>query len=234
MVDTAIPRSEQPIISPLRMAGLIGGGMALGAWTAEVGLPPLDALLDPIIWVLYALIALVGAFFAVSAVLAWRHVRRSPAWLLATLVGVVLLSLPALSSFVHQGRAMQRFVATADSTQGVVANKYFRGGVRLVVEYRVGGQVYRARATGANPRLGTPAFSEWERGDSIRVYYQPSAPRVVLVGYRAPERRGLFESLAKVWGFWGLVLTAYLPLALRGLRRRLATLRTRPPPAGPQ
>lgn len=54
---------------------------------------------------------------------------------------------------------MPRFVATADSTQGVVVNKYYRGGVRMVVEYRVEGQVYRARATGPNPHLGTPAFT---------------------------------------------------------------------------
>lgn len=147
------------------MAGLIGVGMALGAWTAEVGLPPLDVALDSAIWFVYAFLALVGAFFAVGAVLAWRHVRQSPAWLLATLLGVVLLSYSPVSSFVHRGREMRRFVATADSTQGVVADKYIRGGVRLVVDYRVNGQTYRVRRTGANPAL--------------------------------------FESLAKLWSFWG-------------------------------
>jgi hypothetical protein len=215
------------------MAGLIGAGMAVGAFTADVGLPPLDVVLYPMIWFVYAFLALVGAFFAVSAVLAWRHVRQSAAWLLATLLGVVLLSYPPVSSFVHRGREMQRFVATADSAQGVVVNKYVRGGVRLVVEYRVDGQTYRVRRTGANPHLGTPAFSEWRCGDTIQVYYQPGTPKVVLVGHRGPDRRALFESLAKVWSFWGLVLTAYLPMTVRGLRRRLATRRTRPPPGSP-
>ncbi len=46
--------------------------------------------------------------------------------------------------------------------------------------------------------------------------------------------RRVHPSLAKVWSFWGLVLTAYLPLTVRGLRRRLATHRTRAPPARPQ
>lgn len=159
---------------------------------------------------------------------------ESPAWLLGTLLGLLLLSEPPVSRYAHKGRAMQRFVATADSTQGLVVDKYFRGAVRLVVEYRVGDQTYRITRTGANPRWGTPAFSEWERGDSIQVYYQPSAPKIVLVGHPTPDRRALLESLAKLWSFWGLMLTAYLPMTVRGLRRRLAALRTRPPPAGPR
>jgi hypothetical protein len=229
-----LARTGEPEISPLRMAGLIGAGMAVGAFTGDVGLPPLDVVLYPMIWFVYAFLALAGAFFAVSAVLALRHVRESPSWLLGTLLGLVLLSYPPVSSFAHQGRGMERFLATADSTPGVVVNKYVRGGVRLVVEYQVDGQTYRATRSGPNPHLGTPAFSQWRRGDTIPVYHQPNAPKVVLIGERAPDRRALFESLAKAWSFWGLVLTAYLPLAVRGLRWRLPAVRTRRPPVGPR
>lgn len=214
-------------MSALRTAGLIGAGMAIGAFTADAGPPPLDALLDVFIWLFYGVVASTGAFSAVSAVLAWRHVRESPRWLWGTLIGLLLLSLPILSSFIRETREMQRLVATADSTGGVVTNKYVRGGVYLVVEYQAGGQLYRVRKRGANPIIGTPAFSRWQRGDSIPVYYQPTAPEAVLVGHRGPDRRVLFESLAKAWGLWGLLLTAYLPLIVRGLRRRLIVVRTR-------
>lgn len=212
-------------MSALRTAGLIGAGMAVGVFTADVGPPPPVALLDVFIWLFYGVIASTGAFFAVSAVLAWRHVRKSPRWLWGTLVGLLLLSVPLVSSFIHQSREMERFLATADSTQGAVADKYVRGGVRLVVEYQAGDQSYRVRKTGAKPYIGTPAFSQWQRGDSIPVYYQPTAPGAVLVGHRSPDRRALFESLAKVWSVCGLLLTAYLPLLVHGLRCKLVPIR---------
>ncbi len=226
--------SEQPTLSPLRMAGLIGGGMAVGAFTADVGLPPLDAVLDPFMWIFYGILALVGAFFGISALLAWRNVRASHWWLLATLLGVLLLSQPVVSRYVRTNREMQQFLATADSTRGVVADKYVRGGVNLIVEYRVQGQGYRARPSRPIHWWGAPPFSEWRLGDSIWVYHQPGAPKTELVGYRSPDRHALFEDLAFIGSVWGLLLTAYLPPTIRGLRRRLAALRTRPPPAGPQ
>lgn len=201
--------------------------MALGAFTANAAPPPLRAFLDPVVWVVYALVALVGAFSAISVILASRHVRQSPRWLWGTLAGLLLLSLPLLSSDRQKSRQMDRFLATADSVQGVVANKYVRGGIRLVVEYRADGQTYRVTRTGANPHLGTPAFRQWERGDSIRVYYQPQSPQRVLVGRRSPDRRLLLESLVKMWGVWSVLLTAYLPLAVGRLRRGLLSVRAR-------
>lgn len=208
-------------MSSLRTAGLIGAGMSLGAFAANTTPPPMIALLDPFVWLVYAVVAMAGAFSGISVVRAWRHLRESPRWLWGTLAGLLLLSVPRGSSFVRESREMQRFLATADSTRGVVAYKYVRAGVRLVVEYQAGGRSYRVMKTGANPYVGTPAFSEWRRGDSIPVYYQPTAPDTVLVGRRTPDRRALLESLAKVWSVWGVLLTAYLPLIARGLRRRL-------------
>lgn len=209
-------------MSSLRLAGLIGAGFAVGAFTADVGPPPLSAVLDPILWLVYAVLASVGAVFGVAVVLAWQHVRESPRWLFGTLLGVLLLSQPVVGPFNRESRDTQRFLATADSTQGVVLSKYVRGGVHLIVEYRVGDQPYRIQKTGKNPYWGTPAFSQWKRGDSIWVYYQPTGPEAVLVGHPWPDRRALIESLAKVWSIWGLLLTAYLPLIVRSLRRRSA------------
>lgn len=214
-------------MSPLRAAGLVGAGMALGASTAYVGPPPSDFLLTPGLWIIYAMVAGVGAFAAISVVVAWRNVRASPRWLWATLAGLALFSVPDVSTFIREHREMQRFLATADSTQGIVSSKYYRGVVHLFVDYRVDGQLYRVRKTGLNPMWGTPEFSRWERGDSIPVYYQPAAPHLVRVGHRGPELRLLFEALAKVWSWWGVLLTAYLPLAGRGLHREAIVLRTR-------
>lgn len=219
--------AEEVNESPLRTAGLVGAGMALGAWTAGVGPPPLDAVLDWVLWFFYALLALAGAFFGVSAVLAWRHVRESSWWLLGTLLGLLLFSQPVVSAYVRESREMQRFLATADSTQGVVADKYVRGSVNLVVEYQVGRRTYRARKRRPTHWWGPQSFSEWQRGDSIWVYYQPAAPKTVLAGYRTPDRHALFESLALTWSVWGLLLTAYLPLISRGVLRGLAAVRTR-------
>ena len=225
--------SEPPNLSPVRMAGLIGAGMAVGAFTADAGLPPLRMVLDPIIWFSYAILALIGAFFGISALLAWRHVRASHWWLLATLLGVLLLSQPVVSRYVRTHREMQHFLATADSTRGVVADKYVRGGVNLIVEYRVHGQGYRVRPSRPIHWWGAASYSEWRRGDSIRVYYQAGAPKTVLVGYRTPDRHALFESLAIIGSVWGLLLTAYLPPVARGLLRRLQALRRRLRGAGP-
>lgn len=196
--------------------------------TVVPGPPPLRALLDPIIWLVYAVVGAAGAFSAISAVLALRHLRESPRWLWGTLAGLVLFSQPVVSGYVHESREMERFLATADSTGGVVAHKFVRGGVNLVVEYQAGGQPYHVRKTGANPFVGTPAFTQWRSGDSIPVYYQPTAPDSILVGHCSPERRILFESLAKVWIVWGVLLTAYLPLIARWLRGRLVVGPFRP------
>jgi hypothetical protein len=103
-----------------------------------------------------------------------------------------------------------------------VANKYVRGGIHLVVDYEVAGQAHQIRKVGHNPYWGTPAFSEWQRGDSIPIYYQATAPEVIRVGHPGPEWRALLESLVKVWSVWGVLLTAYLPLIVRRLRRRPA------------
>jgi hypothetical protein len=214
-------------MSPLRAAGWVGAGMAMGAVTADVGAPPLRNVLDPVVWVVYAGIGGMGAFTGISMVLAWRHARESRRWLLATLIGLLLLSMPDVSSFLRERREMRRFLATAAWTQGLVADKYYRGTVHLIVEYRADGQLYRVRKWGLNPMLGTPEYSRWERGDSIPVYYQPNAPRLVRVGHRGPELRILLESLAKVWSVWGVLLTAYLPLIVRPLRRELLVLRGR-------
>lgn len=209
-------------MSSLRRAGLIGAGFAVGLFTGNAGFPPLAAVLDPILWFVFAVLASIGAFFGAAVVLAWRHVRESPRWLLGTLLGLLLLSQPVVGPFIRESRDTQRFLATADSVQGVVASKYVRGQVHVIVEYRADGRSYRVTKTGANPYLGTRAFSQWERGDSIPVYYQPAAAEAVLVGHPGPDRRVLLESLAKVWSIWGLLLTAYLPLLVRGLHRRLA------------
>jgi hypothetical protein len=206
---------------PLRRARIVGAAVAVGAFTSSKDLWLTD-ILNPIVWIIYAGVALVGAFFGVSVVLAWRHVGESPRWLFGTFLGLILLCQPRVREFVREGRDMRRFLATADSTQGVVANKHYRGPeVRLFVEYRAGGRSYRVRSTGSNPYLGTPAYSQWQKGDSIPVYYRRAAPQTVLVGPREPDRRALFESLAKKSAFWGLLLTAYLPLLVRGLRRGL-------------
>lgn len=209
-------------MSSLRRAGLIGAGFAVGLFTGNAGLPPLAAVLDPILWFVFAVLASIGAFFGAAVVLAWRHVRESPRWLFGTFLGLLLLSQPVVGSFIRESRVTQRFLATADSVQGVVANKYVRGHVHLIVEYRAGGRSYRVTKTGANPVWGTPAYSQWKRGDSIPVYYQAAAPEIVLVGHPGPELRALLESLAKRWIIGGLLLTAYLPLLVRGLRRSLA------------
>jgi hypothetical protein len=109
----------------------------------------------------------------------------------------------------------------------VVLQKYVRGGVYLVVEYRVEGQTFRATRRGQNPAVGTQAFSLWNPGDRIPVHYQPAQPAAALVGEPGPERRFVLEALAKRWALWGLLLTAYLPPFLRGLRR-LAGMGSRP------
>ena len=182
-------------MSRLKRAAVAGAALAVVAFTLGAGAPPLAAALDPVIWLVYASIALVGAFVAVSVVLARQHAREAPRWLFATLIGLFLVSVPVLWSFVEEMRDTQRFLATAASTTGVVANKYVRGGVHLVVEYEVAGHMHRITEVGRNPYVGTPAFAEWARGDSIAVYYQPATPDVVLVGPPGPDRRALVESL---------------------------------------
>jgi hypothetical protein len=207
-------------MSRLQRTALFGAALAVGYVTWDGGAPPLSAALDPVIWLAYMFIALAGAFAGVSVVLAWQHVRASPRWLYATLLGLLLLSVPLVWRFAQEIRDTQRFLATAQSTKGVVADKYTRGGVHLVVDYEVADQPHRITKFGRSPYVGTPAFSQWERGDSIRVYYQPATPDVALVGQPGPDRRALMESLAKVWIVGGVLLTAYLPLVGRALRRR--------------
>lgn len=206
----------------LRVAGILGAVTAVVGVTVAGGPPPLDAVLEPGMWIIYGVLACAGAFWAVSMVLAWRTTHGSPRWLLATLLGVLLISQPFVWSFIHESRQTQRFLSTAASTQGVVANKYIRGGVHLIVEYEVRGQPYRIRVTGQNPLVGTQAFGQWREGERIPVYYQPAAPQRVLVGQPGPEPMFLFEDLAKQWVFWGVLLTAYLPLTVRGLHRRIS------------
>jgi hypothetical protein len=204
----------------LRRPATVGAVLAVAFVTWAGGPPPLSAVLDPIIWFVYAFIGLTGAFAAVSVVLALQHARESPRWLLGTLVGLLLVSVPDVWSFVRDTRDTERFLATADSTRGVVANKYVRGGVHLIVDYEVAGQAHRITKVGDNPYVGTPAFSDWRVGDSIWIYFQPATPEVALVGDPGPERRVLFESLAKAWTVWSVLFTAYLPLIVRSLRRR--------------
>ena len=211
--------TRRSFISALRIPAVLGAVLTVSGFTAAAGPPPLAALRDPVVWVVYALVAAAGAFVAISVVLAWRTARSSPAWLTATLVGMILVSLPPVSSFYRERHETQRFLSTAASTEGVVVNKYVRGSVRLVVEYKVGDQRYRFTASGQNPYVGTQAFRQWSRGDRIPVYYQPMAPGAPLVGDPDPEPRLLFEGLVKRWALWGLMLTAYLPLIVRGLRR---------------
>jgi hypothetical protein len=225
-VRRRFPRSLEVKMS-LRRGGLVGAVLAVSAFTLTIPVSPTD-FLDPAPWFIYAGVAFVGAFFGVSAVFAGQHVRESPRWLLPTLIGLLLLSQPLVSSFVRETRDTQRFLSSAASTQGVVANKYVRGGIHLVVEYRVQGQVYRVTKTGQNPHVGTQAFTRWSRGDSIPVYYNPAEPHTALVGDPGPERRFLFEALAKRWILWGVLLTAYLPLIIRGLRK-IAVRGTRRP-----
>ena len=217
----------------LRKRGaLAGAGLAVVAFTLSIPVPPSDFLI-PAVWLILGMVATVGAFFGFSVVLAGRHVRESPRWLLATLLGLLLLSVPLVWSYFRESRGTQRFLSTAASTRGIVANRYVRGPVvRLVVEYRVGGRSYQVVETGQNPSVGTQAFREWSRGDSIPVYYQPTAPGAVLVGRPGPEVRFLLEALVKRWALWGLLLTAYLPLIGRGLRRGITPVDARVPVPG--
>lgn len=208
-------------MTPLQRAAVIGAVLAVGLFTWGAGMS-LEALLDPFIWLLLAFIALVGAFASVSVLLAWQQVRASPRWLLATLAGLLLLSVPPLSSFVREARETQRLLAAAESTKGVVADKYVRGAIHLIVEYEVAGRTHRIRKVGAKPYFGTPAFTEWKRGDSLPVYYMKATPDVALVGNPGPSRRALAESLAKLWLVCGVLMTAYLPPAIRWIRRRSA------------
>jgi len=213
-------------MSAVRRGAIVGAALALGylAWV-EIPVPLsaiLEAVLDPVIYLVLAIIGLAGAFVGVSVVLAWRHARESPRWLAATFVGLLLMSVLVVQPFVRETRSTRQFLATADSTKGVVTHKYVRGGIHLVVDYVVAGQPHQTRKVGANPHWGTPAFAEWQRGDSIWVYYQPAVPDVTLVGHPGPEWRALIEALVKVWTIWGVLLTAYLPLIVHRLRRRPA------------
>jgi hypothetical protein len=206
-------------MSPMRPVAALGAALSVGIAAWDGGLPPLSAVLDPFLWIVFAFIALGGAFAAVSVLLAWRNIRSSPRWLLGTLVGLLLLSVRLVWPFIQETRQTQRFLAYADSTQGIVGQKYARGGIHLVVDYKVAAKQFRIVKVGENPYVGTPAFSEWERGESIPVYYRPAAPEIALVGHPGPEQRRLFESLAKVWVIWGVLLTAYLPLIALSARR---------------
>jgi len=170
-------------MSRLRRAAVIGAVLAVIFVTWAGGPPPLSALFDVFVWLAYAIIALVGAFVGVSVVLACQHAWKSPRWLSGTLVGLVLFSLPVVLPFVRETRETQRFLATADSTMGVVAGKYVRGGVHIIVDYEVGGQTHRIRDFGEIPYFGEPPFCDWKRGDSIPVHYQPATPEVALVGH---------------------------------------------------
>jgi hypothetical protein len=205
----------------LRAAAGIGAVTAVVGFTVGMGPPPLDAVRDPVIWIFYGVLAGLGAFWGITMMLAWRTTRRSPRWLFATLLGLLLISLRPVLSFNRESRDTQRFLSTAVPSQGVVINKFVRGGVHLVVEYEARGRRYRVVRTGQNPRVGTQAFRRWKRGDRIPVYYQPAAPQRVRVGVPGPEPRFLIELLAKRWVLWGLLLTAYLPL-LAGISRRSA------------
>lgn len=212
-------------MSRLRRAAAVGAVLSVAYVTWDGGPPPLSAMLDVVVWLAYAVVASVGSFIGISIVLAWQHARSSPRWLLGTLAGLILLSMPPVLSFARETREARRFVATADSIHGVVANKYVRGAIHVIVDYKVGGQTYRIHKTGENPYYGTPAFAAWKRGDSIRVYYQPAMPQFPVVGFPEPERKILMESLAKLWIVWSVLLTAHLRLIVRGSRRMFAVIK---------
>jgi hypothetical protein len=211
-------------LSRVERGGYFGAAVAMVAFTLSVPVSLAD-FLDPAPWFIYAVVAAVGAGFGVSVVLAGRNIQESPRWLLGTLIGLLLLSYPPVSSFVRESRADRRFLSTAAASKGVVASKFVRGGVHLVVEYEVEGRLYRVTKTGQNPLIGTQAFEQWHRGDSIPVYYQPANPAAVLIDHSDPEGMFLLEALMKRWVLWGLLLTAYLPLIGGRLRRAAGSIR---------
>jgi hypothetical protein len=209
----------------LRQAGLVGAVLSAGYFTWHAGPPPLANILDVFVWLVDAIVALLGAFAGISVFLAWRHARQSPRWLFGTLLGLLLFSLPIVLEFIRETRETKQFLAASDSIGGVVASRYIRGGVVLIVDYEVAGKSHQIRRVGEIPTFGTPAFCQLSSGDNIPVYYLPAKPDVALIGQRGPERRILIESLVKVWIKWGVLLTAYLPLIVRGWPRFTAFIR---------
>ena len=205
--------------SRLLSAALVGAVGILGVLTWDVGLPPRASLLDPIFWTVYGFIALSGAFACVSAVLACEEAWNHPAWLYATLAGVVLVTLPFILPFVRETREARQFAAVADTTMGVVHNKFARGpGIYLTVNYEVSGRQHQLTIVGDNPFVGTPAFSTLRIGESVRVFYQPTNPDNAMVGRPGPEIRLLVELLLKVCGVVAVLITAYLPPVVRFVR----------------
>jgi hypothetical protein len=193
----------------LRRAALVGAVAGVGAFVSRVGIPPARAALDLFIWLLFGGVALFGALLGAGIVLAWRNLRHSRAPLLWATVGLLLLSVPIVWPFLEERRRAAEFLAAADSTRGVVVNKFVRGGVRLVVDFHVGNERHRVLTP------GKPSNDQWALGDSVWVFFLGTMPDSASVGHPGPDRAAMLRELAWLWGLGSVLLTAYLPAIVR-------------------
>ena len=200
-------------MTSLGRAALAGAVIALGAFLFKYGFPLEDAL-DPFVWIFLGGVAGCGAILGVAGELAWRNVRESRTWLLWTALCLLALSALIVRPFIQERREQIAFLATADSARGAVESKFVRGGPRLRVTYTIAGQTHRLVTPGGDPR-----YDQWDRGDSVWVYFQSIAPDSARVGRLSANAAPTIESLQWVWGVGGLLVLGFLPPVARSLKR---------------
>lgn len=129
--------------------------------------------------------------------------------LLWTALCLTALSALIVAPFIRETRESAAFFASADSSRGVVEEKFYRFGPRLRVTYTTAGQQHRLVTPGGDPRL-----DQWTGGDSVWVYYPAIAPDSARVGRFAPRAAPTLQSLSWLWGIGGLLFLGYVPLAV--------------------
>jgi hypothetical protein len=198
-------------MNSLRRAGLAGAIIVLGAVLWKNPLSGED-ILDPVVWMILTAIALFGAMLGVAGELAWHNLRESRMWLLWTALCLSVLSGLIVLPFIQATRENTAFLATADSTRGVVESKYYRSGPRLEVTYTTAGQQHRVT------RGGDLRYDQWKRGDSVWVYFPAIAPDSARVGRLGPPAAPVLQSLSWLWGIGGLLFLGYVPLVVAFFR----------------
>jgi hypothetical protein len=162
------------------------------------GAPP-----DTFAWFIVAFIAGVGGCLGGAVVLAFINVRRSPAALLKALVFLSAISLLVLVPHGADAFRARRFLAHADSAQGVVSRRYHRGGKHLWVSYVAGD-----RSGIVSDRARRSTF-DLQVGDTAWVFVDATVPARATIGRPGPDWTSAFRTLAQLWAVSGVLFLGY-------------------------
>jgi hypothetical protein len=147
-------------------------------------------LFDLFIWLFFGLLALVGAVYGASIVGLILDTTLGEAKLTSTLIVLACLSLIPLWLHVRQDRWAQAFNSRADSVPGEATG--IRRGNADIVRFTLGRP---NRIANYFPTDGIRPL----KGDTLWVYYLPTAPDSVQVGRPAAYWEITGEYLAWLW-----------------------------------